>query len=64
MAWQERPRHGRRALGETAIGRVKANGGGRLHTRTFGAQRKEAAIHVRVANRQISTAKPVTVRVS
>jgi hypothetical protein len=64
MAWQERHRYGRRALGETAIGRVKANCEGRLHGRAFGAQCKEAAIHIRVANRQIVTAKPATIRVA
>jgi hypothetical protein len=62
MVWQERHRYGRRALGETAIGRVKANCDGRLHARIVGAQCKEAAIQVRVTNRQISTAKPVSVR--
>jgi hypothetical protein len=62
MAWQERHRYGRRVLGETGIGRLKPNCDGRLHALTFGAQCKEAAIHVRVANRQIATAKPVTVR--
>jgi hypothetical protein len=62
MAWRPRHRMGRRALGEAAIGRVKARCGGRLHAHTFGAQRKEAAIQIRVANWQISTAKPATVR--
>jgi hypothetical protein len=64
MAWQERHRYGRRALRETGVGRLKANCEGRLHARAFGAQCKEAAIHVRVANRRVLTAKPVTVRVT
>lgn len=61
MAWQKRHGYGRQALGETGIGRIKSNCDGRLHARTYGAQCKEIAIQVRVANRQIATAKPVTV---
>ncbi len=54
----------RRSLAETAVGRFKAIIGPRLRARTLPAQRGEAAIAVRVLNRMIRVAKPVSVRVA
>jgi hypothetical protein len=63
MAWQKEHDYGLRSLAETGIGRLKGHSGGRLRTRTFGAQKKEVAIDISVLNRQIRAAKPVTIRV-
>jgi Transposase DDE domain len=63
MAWQKRHRYGKRSLVETAISRIKRINGGRLTSRTFGAQQNEAAIHIKIANRNMTIARPVSVRV-
>ena len=63
MAWQKRHRYGKRSLVETAISRIKSINGGRLTSRTFGAQQKEVAIHIKIANRNMTLARPVSVRV-
>jgi hypothetical protein len=49
---------------EAAVGRYKAIIGQRLRARTLPAQRGEAAIAVRVLNRMIRVAKPISVRVA
>ena len=63
MAWQKRHRYGKRSLVETAISRIKSINGGRLTSRTFGAQQNEVAIHIKIANRNMTLARPVSVRV-
>ena len=63
MAWQRRHGYGKRSLAETAISRIKRINGGSLTSRTFGAQQTEAAIHVKIANRNMTLASPVSVRV-
>jgi hypothetical protein len=37
--------------------------GGRLTSRTFGAQQNEVAIHIKIANRSMTLARLVSVRV-
>jgi hypothetical protein len=64
MAWQKRHGYGKRSLVETAISRIKRINGGRLTSRTFGAQKNEVAIHITIANRNITLARPVSVRVN
>jgi hypothetical protein len=64
MAWQRATGYGRRSLAETAVGRYKAIIGPKLRARGLPAQRAEAAIAVRVLNRMIRVAKPVSVRVA
>jgi len=51
MAWQRQHRYGRRSFVETAISRVKRINGGRLTSRTFGAQQNAVALHIKIANR-------------
>jgi IS5 family transposase len=63
MPWQKRHRYGKRSLVETAISRIKRINGGRLTSRTFGAQQNEVAIHITIANRNMTLARPVSVRV-
>ena len=63
MAWQRRHGYGRRSLVETAISRIKRINGGRLTSRTFGAQQNEVAIHVKIANRNMMLARPQSERV-
>jgi hypothetical protein len=63
MAWQKRHRYGKRSLVETAISRIKRINGGRLSSRTFGAQQNEVASHIKIANRSMTLARPVSVRV-
>jgi len=63
MAWQKRHRYGKRSLVETAISRIKSINGGRLTSRTFGAQQNEVAIHIKIANRSMTLARLVSVRV-
>jgi Transposase DDE domain len=64
MARQRATGYGRRSLAETAVGRYKAIIGPRLRARGLPAQRGEAAIAVRVLNRMIRVAKPISVRVA
>lgn len=63
MAWQRRHGYGKRSLVETAISRIKRINGGRLTSRTFGAQQNEVAIHITIANHHMTLARPVSVRV-
>lgn len=63
MAWQRRHGYGKRSLVETAISRVKTINGGRLTSRTFGAQQNEVAIHINIANRNMTIARPQSERV-
>jgi hypothetical protein len=60
MAWQQRHGYGKRSLVETAISRIN---GGRLTSRTFSAQQNVAAIHVKIANRNMILARPQSERV-
>jgi hypothetical protein len=62
MAWQKRHGYGKGSLVETAISRIKRINGGRLTSRTFGAQQNEVAIHIKIANRNMALARPVSVR--
>jgi hypothetical protein len=64
MVWQRRHRYGRRSLVETAISRIKRINGGRLTSRTFGAQQNEVAIHIEIANRNMMLARPQSERIS
>jgi hypothetical protein len=63
MAWQRRHGYGKRSLVETAISRIKRINDGRLTSRTFGAQQNEAAIHIKIANRNMTLARPISERV-
>jgi transposase len=63
MAWQKRHGYGKRSLVETAFSRLKRINGGGLTSRTFGAQQNEIAIHVKIANRNMLLARPVSERV-
>jgi IS5 family transposase len=63
MAWQRRHGYGRRSLVETAISRIKRINGGRLTSRTFGAQQNEVAIHIKIANRNMLLARPQSQRI-
>lgn len=63
MAWQRRHDYGKRSLAETAISRIKNINDGRLTSRTFGAQQNEIAIHIKIANRNMLLARPVTERI-
>jgi hypothetical protein len=63
MGWQRRHGYGKRSLVETAISRIRRINGGRLASRTFGAQQNETAIHIKIANRNMALARPVSVRV-
>jgi hypothetical protein len=62
MAWQRRYGYGKRSLVETAISRIKRINGGRLASRTFGSQRNEIALHIKIANRAMTIARPVSER--
>ena len=62
MAWQKATGYGRRSLVETGIGRYKAAIGSRLRARTLPGQQGEVALAVKVLNRMIRTAKPISVR--
>jgi hypothetical protein len=64
MAWQRATGYGRRSLAETAVGRYRALIGPKLRARSLPAQQGEAAIAVRVLNRMIRVAKPISVRVA
>jgi hypothetical protein len=63
MAWQQRHGYGKRSLVETAISRIRRINSGRLTSRTFGGQQNEVAIHITIANRNMTLARPVSVRV-
>jgi hypothetical protein len=63
MAWQRQHRYGRRSLVETAISRIRRINGGRLTSRTFGAQQNEVAIPVKIANRNMLIARPQSQRI-
>ena len=63
MAWQQRHGYGKRSLVETAISRINRINGGRLTSRTFGAQQNEVAIHVKIANHNMMLARPQSERV-
>ena len=54
---------GLRALGETAMARVKRRNGGKLTARTFQSQQNEIAIQIGVLNRSIRAEKPNTIRI-
>jgi hypothetical protein len=62
MARQKRHGYGKRSLVNTAISRIKQINGGQLTSRTFGARKNEGAIHVKIANRNMNIARPVSVR--
>lgn len=63
MAWQQRHGYGKRSLVETAISRIKRINDGRLTSRTFGAQQNEIALHIKIANRNVTLARPTSERV-
>jgi hypothetical protein len=63
MAWQQRHGYGKLSLVENAISRVKRINDGRLTSRTFGSQQNEIAIHIKIANRNMPVARPVSERV-
>ena len=63
MAWQKCHRYGKRSLVETAISRIKRINVGCLSSRTFGARQNEVAIHIKIANRNMTLARPVSVLV-
>ena len=48
MNWQKRQGYGSRALGETAMARVKRLNGGKLNARTFQSQQTEIAMQIDV----------------
>ena len=52
-----------RALGETAMARVKRLNGGKLNARTFQSQQTEIAMQIDALNRSIREAKPKTIRI-
>lgn len=63
IAWQRRLGYGKRSLVETAISHIKKINDGRLTSRTFGSQHNEIAIHIKIANRNMLVARPLTERV-
>ncbi|MHA6688518.1 IS5 family transposase [Mesorhizobium sp. A556] len=63
MAWQRRHEYGKRSLVETAISCIKRINDGHLTSRTFGAQQNEVAIHIKIANRNMVLARPLSERV-
>ncbi|OYR24112.1 putative transposase [Brucella grignonensis] len=63
MAWQRRHGYGKRSLVKTAISRIKRINDGRLTSRTFGAQQNEVATHIKIANRNMVLARPLSERV-
>jgi hypothetical protein len=63
MAWQRRHGYGKRSLVETAISRIRRINGGRLNSRTFGAPQNEVAIHITIANRNMTIARPISERI-
>ena len=63
MAWQRRHGYGKRSLAETAFSRIKTINDGRLTSRTFGSQQNEIAVHIKIANRNMLIARPMSERV-
>lgn len=63
IAWQRQHGYGKRSLVETAISRIKKLNNATLASRTFGAQKNEIAIIVKIANRNMLLARPLTERV-
>ena len=63
MAWQRRHGYGKRSLAETAFSRIKTINDGRLTSRTFGSQHNEIAVHIKIANRNMLIARPMSERV-
>ena len=63
MNWQKRQGYGLRALGETAMARVKRLNGGKLNARTFQSQQTDIAMQIDALNRSIRAAKPNTIRI-
>ena len=62
MAWQRMTGYGRRNAAENAVGRYKHLIGSKLRARNAVTQAGEVALGVKVLNRMICEAKPVTVR--
>ena len=60
MAWQRRHGYGKRSLVETAISRIKRINGGRLTSKSFGTQQTEVALHIKIANRNMTLARPTS----
>ena len=48
---------------ETAFSRIKTINHGRLTSRTFGSQHNEIAVHIKIANRNMLIARPMSERV-
>ena len=61
LGWQEATGYGKRSLLETAMGRYKGIIGTRLRSRSWAAQKCEAAIGVAVLNRITQAARPRSV---
>ena len=61
LGWQEAAGYGKRSLVETAMGRYKGIIGTRLRSRSWAAQKCEAAIGVAVLNRITQAARPRSV---
>jgi hypothetical protein len=60
---QQRHGYGKRSLVENAISRIKRINDGRLTSRTFGSQQNKIATHIKIANRNMLAARPVSERV-
>ena len=63
MTWQRRHGYGKRSLAETAFSRIKTINDGRLTSRTFGSQQNEIVVHIKIANRNMLIARPMSERV-
>lgn len=63
MLWQARNDYGKRSCIETTMGRYKRGSGNRLNARTFINQQAEASRRCSIQNRQLSCARPDSVRV-
>ena len=63
MNWQKRQGYGLRAIGETAMARVKRLNGGKFTARTFQSQQNEIAMQINALNRSIRAVKPNTIRI-
>ncbi len=62
LGWQEATGYGKCSLVETAMGRYKGIIGARLRSRSWAAQKCEAAIGVAVLNRMTEAGCPSSVR--